>query len=397
MRCGACPSAALPSSGTPIRMLERRDRRWRSSTTRLDERVAPRVAADVVRPAARDRLVRGLGDVRLAVDRQLVDLRAGQAEQAGQQRDGGDHRDGDDERRRRQPIAVIGREAGEEQAEDGDDDGGAGEQHGLTGGGVGGAGRVLDAHALVEVLAVSGDDEQRVVDADAEADHHAEDQRDLGHVRERRQDADAGDADEDADQRGDDREAHRDHRAEGDEQHDDGDAEADQLAASIFLATSAIVPVSSTCTPASRAGLECGVDRVEVRGLDLVDEVRHVDERGLAVGADHGVRPTRRRRRRRRRAASGPSRRPRRCGPSSRRPSSVWSTMRPCTPPWPGTGLQDVGAGCDSTPGTVNSVVRSRRRGRRCSGEHGDGDEEPGTYDPPGVAGAPMTESVEER
>ena len=60
---------------------------------------------------------------------------------------------------------------GEEQSEDGDDDGRAREQHGLPGGGDRGAGRVLDAHALVEVLAVPGDDEQRVVDADAEADH----------------------------------------------------------------------------------------------------------------------------------------------------------------------------------------------------------------------------------
>ena len=31
-----------------------------------------------------------------------------------------------------------------------------------------------DRVAVVEVLAVAGDDEQRVVDADAEADHHAE-------------------------------------------------------------------------------------------------------------------------------------------------------------------------------------------------------------------------------
>ena len=69
---------------------------------------------------------------------------------------------------------------------------------GLAGGGVRGAGRVLDAHAVVQVLAVAGDDEQRVVDADAEADHHAQDQRELRHVDERRQHADAGGADEDA-------------------------------------------------------------------------------------------------------------------------------------------------------------------------------------------------------
>ena len=56
---------------------------------------------------------------------------------------------------------------------------------------IGGAGGVGDAHALVEVLAVAGDDEQRVVDADAEADHHAQDQGELGDVQERGQHADA--------------------------------------------------------------------------------------------------------------------------------------------------------------------------------------------------------------
>ena len=34
---------------------------------------------------------------------------------------------------------------------------------------------------VVEVLPVAGDDEQRVVDADAEADHAAEERREVGH------------------------------------------------------------------------------------------------------------------------------------------------------------------------------------------------------------------------
>ena len=44
-----------------------------------------------------------------------------------------------------------------------------------------------------------------------------------------------GGADEDAHERGDDRQPHRDHGAEGDQQHDDGDADADQLAARRLL------------------------------------------------------------------------------------------------------------------------------------------------------------------
>ena len=47
----------------------------------------------------------------------------------------------------------------------------------MTGSGVRRSRGVGDAHALVQVLAMAGDDEQRVVDADTEADHHAEDQR----------------------------------------------------------------------------------------------------------------------------------------------------------------------------------------------------------------------------
>ena len=119
----------------------------------------------------------------------------------GQQRDGGHHRDGHHERHGG-AHAADGGEPGEEQTEDGDHHGGAGEQHGLTGGGDGGAGGVLDAHALVQVLAVAGDDEQGVVDAHAEADHGAQDQRELGDVHDRREHADAGGADEDAEQRG---------------------------------------------------------------------------------------------------------------------------------------------------------------------------------------------------
>ena len=59
----------------------------------------------------------------------------------------------------------------------------------------------------------------------------AQDQRELGDVHDGRQHADRGGADEDAHQRGHDREPHRDHGAERDQQHDDRDADADQLAA----------------------------------------------------------------------------------------------------------------------------------------------------------------------
>ena len=137
----------------------------------------------------------------LAMDRQLVDLGAGEAEQRRQQRDGRDHRD-QHNNRRRDTHHRHRRDTGEVQAEDGDHDGRAREQHGLSGGGVGGAGGVGDAHALVHVLAVTGDDEERVVDADSEPDHHADDLRDARHFAEPGEDAHARSTDEDADQRG---------------------------------------------------------------------------------------------------------------------------------------------------------------------------------------------------
>ncbi len=59
----------------------------------------------------------------------------------------------------------------EQESEQRDDDGDAGEHHGAAAGVDRGHHRVLDACATFEILSVAGDDEQRVVDADAQADH----------------------------------------------------------------------------------------------------------------------------------------------------------------------------------------------------------------------------------
>ncbi len=80
-----------------------------------------------------------------------------------------------------------------------------------------------------QTFAVSGDDEQRVVDADAEADHRAERGGEVGdrhHVRQQRDDAGA---DADTEQRDSDRQTHGQDRAEGEDQHDDRERDADQL------------------------------------------------------------------------------------------------------------------------------------------------------------------------
>ena len=75
-------------------------------------------------------------------------------------------------------------DAHEEHAEQRDDDGGAGEHHRPAGGVHRDADRLADVVAGVQLLAVAGDDEQRVVDADAEADHHADERREVGDLHE---------------------------------------------------------------------------------------------------------------------------------------------------------------------------------------------------------------------
>ena len=98
-------------------------------------------------------------------------------------------------------------------------------------------------------LAEAREDEQRVVDPDAEPDHRGELGGEVGRVDDVREQRDHAEAGAEAEQRGDDRQAHRDQRAERQQQHDDrreqpdgrGDAEAgllgrlDRLAAELDL------------------------------------------------------------------------------------------------------------------------------------------------------------------
>ena len=84
-----------------------------------------------------------------------------------------------------------------------------------------------------EVLPVPGQDEQRVVDADAEPEHRGDDGGDRRDGDVAREDADRAGADEQADQRDADGQAHRHQRAERDGEDDDRDGEADHLAAGL--------------------------------------------------------------------------------------------------------------------------------------------------------------------
>jgi hypothetical protein len=162
--------------------------------------------------------------------RQLVDAVAERGEQRRQQRERAD--DGDsDHQAGREAERRHERDAGDRERADGDDDGRAGEQHRAAGGRDRARDRLVRLHPARERVAVRRDDEERVVDPDAEAEHDRErrrGRRHLGHVTEQR---DAGQADDDADQRGQNRQPHRDERAEREGEHDQRHREADDLAA----------------------------------------------------------------------------------------------------------------------------------------------------------------------
>jgi hypothetical protein len=81
----------------------------------------------------------------------------------------------------------------------------------------------------VELLAVPRDDEQRVVDADAQSDHQPDERSELRHLEDVAEQDHESAADPDAEQGDRDREAHGQHRSEGHDQDDDGEGEAEQL------------------------------------------------------------------------------------------------------------------------------------------------------------------------
>ena len=81
----------------------------------------------------------------------------------------------------------------------------------------------------MESLPVAGDDEQRVVDADAEPDHDPEERREVGDVEDVAEDDDEAHPGPDAAEGDGDREAHGEDGAEGEDQYDDGEGEPDEL------------------------------------------------------------------------------------------------------------------------------------------------------------------------
>ena len=91
------------------------------------------------------------------------------------------------------------------------------------------AGRLLVIAAGLHLVPIARHDEQRVVNADGQAEHRGKDRCRRAEVDEAGEGGDAGDADPDADQCGQQRHTGHQQRAEGDDQDDDGHADAEQL------------------------------------------------------------------------------------------------------------------------------------------------------------------------
>lgn len=155
--------------------------------------------------------------------------RPDEGEQRGQQRHGrgdGEH----DGQRGRDGDPVEEAEPQDEHAEQCDADGRTGEDHGPPGRRHGPGRGLVDGEPLAQAPAVPGDDEQGVVDADAEPDEQAEHGREVGDGHGVAEQPDARVRGADGDHRGDDGQDAGGERAEGEEEDDGRDDHADDLA-----------------------------------------------------------------------------------------------------------------------------------------------------------------------
>ena len=115
----------------------------------------------------------------------------------------------------------------EQQAQKRHHHGGAGEDHGPAGRVERSRGGVLTGQAAADPLPVAGDDEQRVVDANADADHEPEGRSELGHGHDVAQHDDAGRPDSHAGQGRGDGQAHGHYRAHRQYQHEHREGKPD--------------------------------------------------------------------------------------------------------------------------------------------------------------------------
>ena len=196
------------------------------------------------------------------------------------------------------PKAEKVRRPGEAQAHERDEHGGAGEHDGATGGAVRPGGGVDQVGAGVEVLAEAHEEQQRVVEADAETDHRGDGGSGGADRHQAAEHGDAGEADREPADGDEDRQAGGDDRAEQQQQDQQGGDDADQLALALDGADGGARQVAAELhlEPVLAVRLDGVLERVDVL-VDVGVGDRHVvlddDERRAAVLGDprrqHGV------------------------------------------------------------------------------------------------------------
>ena len=145
-------------------------------------------------------------------------------QQGGSHPDRDKHRDGG-----AHPHDAEERNADDKQAEQGDDDRNPGENHCTARGADGHRRRLLGVFAPGQLGSMAGQDEERIVDADREADHERQQRSRARHCRERRERDDRAHDDADADERADQGHSCCEQRTEGDEQHHTGKEHSEHL------------------------------------------------------------------------------------------------------------------------------------------------------------------------
>ena len=139
----------------------------------------------------------------------------------------------------------------------------------------------LDVQSEAEPLAVASDDEQRVVDADAESDHGDHRGHEVGHRDHVAEQRDQREADAKTEQGGADRQPHRQHRAEGQDQDDDGGDDAEDLALGQLELAEEVTAVLDRQALDRRLLLTELLDRVAQLGdlLEVADRSRRAGRR----------------------------------------------------------------------------------------------------------------------
>ncbi len=191
------------------------------------DRRGPRTPLDDAAPPVPHRLLTRLRFL-AAPHREAIDGATDEPEQGREKGDRRQHHDGDGHRGA-DGHAVHEVDAHEEQAHERDHDRAPGEHDGATGRVDRPHHRVLGLEAFVETLAVARDDEQRVVDAHADADHRRELGGEVGRRDDVAEQLHQTEADADAEQRDEDRQAHGEQRTERHQQDDDGGEDPDEL------------------------------------------------------------------------------------------------------------------------------------------------------------------------